>query len=50
VRQILVLVNYDLYASVKHSIDQYIQDLAYEGYFATAFRIKGGGPPDLRNF
>jgi hypothetical protein len=48
--KVLVLVNYDLYASVKSSIDQYVQDLAYEGYFATAYKIKGGGPPDLRNF
>ena len=48
--KVLVLVNYDLYVSVKASIDLYIQDLAYEGYFATAFKVKGGSPPDLRNF
>jgi hypothetical protein len=46
----LVLVNFDLYPAVKASIDQYIQDLAYEGYFATAYKVKGGGPPDLRKF
>ncbi|MGI5939324.1 MAG: hypothetical protein ACOX8V_01300 [Thermoleophilia bacterium] len=48
--KVLVLVNYDLYPSVKDSIDLYIQDLAYEGYFAVAYKIKGGGPVDLRNF
>lgn len=34
--KVLILVNYDLYPSVKASIDVYIQDLAYEGYFAVA--------------
>ncbi|MCX7097260.1 MAG: C25 family cysteine peptidase [Methylococcales bacterium] len=48
--KMLVLVNFDLYAAVKASINQYIQDLAYEGYFATAFKVKGGTPVDLRNF
>lgn len=48
--KMLIAVNFDLYPSVKASIDQYIQDLAYEGYFATAFKVKGGGPADLRNF
>lgn len=48
--KVLILVNYDLYPSVKASIDVYIQDLAYEGYFAVAYKVKGGGPVDLRNF
>lgn len=48
--KVLVLVNYDLYASVKAALDQYIQDLAYEGYFATAYKIKGGNPAGLRDF
>lgn len=48
--KVLVIVNYDLYASIKSSIDQYIQDLAYEGYYATAYKVKGGGPADLRGF
>ena len=48
--KMLVLVNYDLYPSVKASIDLYIQDLAYEGYFAITYKVKGGGPVDLRNF
>lgn len=48
--KVLVVVNYDLYASVKTAINTYIQDLAYEGYFAVAYKVKGGGPVDLRNF
>jgi hypothetical protein len=48
--KVLVLVNYDLYASVKASIDQYVRDLACEGYFAVVYKAKGGGPVDVRNF
>jgi hypothetical protein len=46
----LVLVSYDLYPAVKASIDQYLKDLADAGYFAVAFRVKGGTPVELRNF
>lgn len=48
--KMLILVNYDLYLSIKTSIDQYIKDVAYEGYFATAYRVKDGTPQELRNF
>jgi Peptidase family C25 len=48
--QMLILVNYDLYPLIKPSIDQYIKDVAYEGYFATAFRVKNGTPAELRDF
>lgn len=48
--KMLILVNYDLYPAIKSAIDTYIQDLAYEGYFATCYRIKGGTPPELRAF
>lgn len=48
--RMLVLVNADLYGSVKTSIEQYIKDVAYEGYFATAYSIKGGTPVEVRNF
>lgn len=48
--KVLILVNYDLYLSVMASIDLHIQDLAYEGYFAVAYKVKGGGPVDMRNF
>jgi hypothetical protein len=46
----LILVNYDLYPSIQASLDQYIEDVAYEGYFATAYRVKDGTPEELRNF
>lgn len=48
--KMLILVNYDLYPLIKTSMDQYIKDVAYEGYFATAFRVKNGTPTELRNF
>jgi len=48
--KMLVLVNDLLYPSVANSISQYIMDLAYEGYFATAYRVKNGTPIELRNF
>ncbi len=48
--KMLILVNYDLYPLIKTSMDQYIKDVAYEGYFATAFRVKNGTPMELRNY
>jgi hypothetical protein len=48
--RMLVLVNHDIYPAVKSSVDQYVLDLAYEGYFATVFRVNGGKPSELRNF
>lgn len=48
--RMLVLVNFDLYPSIKGSIDQYIKDVAQEGYFATAYRLKGGTPAEVRHF
>jgi hypothetical protein len=48
--KMLVLVNYDLYPLIKSSVEQYIKDVAYEGYYATAYRVRGGSPTELRNF
>lgn len=48
--KMLIMVSYDLYPSIKNSIDQYIKDVAYEGYFAIAYRVKNGTPVELRNF
>ncbi len=48
--KILVLVNHNVYPSIKASIEQYIEDLAYEGYYAVAYRVKGGTPAELRDF
>jgi hypothetical protein len=48
--KMLILVDYDLYPAIKASIQQYIKDVAYEGYFATAYRVRGGTPAELRSF
>lgn len=48
--KMLILVNHNLYPSIKNAIEQYIKDVAYEGYFATAYRIQSGTPEELRNF
>jgi hypothetical protein len=48
--KMLILINYDLYPLIKTSINQYIKDVAYEGHFATAYRVKNGTPQELRNF
>ncbi len=48
--KVLVLVNNDLYPSVQVSIEEYIRDLAYEGYYATAYRVKSSTPEQLRTF
>jgi len=36
--------------SIKASVEQYIKDVAFEGYFATVYRVRGGAPVELRNF
>jgi hypothetical protein len=48
--KLLILVNHALYPSIRDSINQYIKDVAYEGYYATAYRILNGTPRELRNF
>lgn len=48
--KMLVLVNFDLYGQIRSSIEQYIKDVANEGYFATAFMLRGGTPTEVRNF
>src|SRR5688572_24755548 len=49
-KKVLVLVNSTLLASIQASIDQYVADLAYEGYWAEVHAIAGGTPAELRNF
>ena len=44
------LVDSALQANSMAVIDQYIRDVAYEGYFATAYRVKNGTPAELRGF
>ena len=48
--KMLVIVNYDLYPSIKNSISQYVIDLAYEGYFVEVYRYRNGTPAALRSF
>lgn len=48
--KILMLINYSVYPEIKASIDQYIKDTAYEGYFVMAYRVKDGTPAELRKF
>jgi hypothetical protein len=48
--RVLVAVNADLYPTITGSIDQYIRDLAYEGYFATCYTMSGGSAAEMRAF
>ncbi len=49
-KKVLVLVNHDLYPSVQVAVNQYVADLAYEGYWAEVHTINGGTPSGLRDF
>ncbi|HOZ47165.1 MAG TPA: hypothetical protein PLO37_18085 [Candidatus Hydrogenedentes bacterium] len=48
--KILVLVNQTLYPSVKDAIDQYVRDVAYEGYYADVYSMQQGTAQELRSF
>lgn len=48
--KMLVLVDSNVYASVKASIDIYVIDLARDGYWADVYVVTGGTPPMLRAF
>jgi hypothetical protein len=48
--KMLVLVNYDLYPAISRSLNQYIMDVGYEGYYATAYRVRNGTAQELHNF
>lgn len=48
--RMIVVVNYDLYPDIKSSIDQYVLDVANDGYYADVYRYKGGTAADLRKF
>lgn len=48
--KMLILANANLYSAIKPSVEQYIKDLAYEGYFATAFTVANGTPKEMRDF
>ncbi len=48
--KMLVIINSALYPQIKGAIDQYIKDVAYEGYFVTVYLVSNGSPAELRNF
>lgn len=49
-KKVLVLVNSTLLPSIQASINQYVADLAYEGYWAEVHAIAGGTPAEIRAF
>lgn len=46
----LVLVDAGIYDAVKTSIDQYVLDVGYDGYWATVHTVNGGHPSIVREF
>ena len=48
--RVAVLVTAGLLPSIAAGIDQYVRDLAYEGYFATTYAVTGGTPAEVRAF
>ncbi|WP_266363745.1 hypothetical protein [Tellurirhabdus rosea] len=48
--KMVVAVHFDLYNALKERLNRYVVDLAYDGYFADVYTIKGGRPLHLRNF
>jgi hypothetical protein len=47
---ILVLVDSGVYAAVAASINQYVLDVARDGYWATIHVVTGGTPTDIRSY
>ncbi|NTW71175.1 MAG: hypothetical protein HGA49_02920 [Eubacteriaceae bacterium] len=48
--KLLVLVHDDIYSSVKGKLSSYVLGLAYEGYYATSYRIKNDTPESMKKF
>ena len=48
--KMLIFVNSSIYTKVKASIDQYIMDVANEGYYATAYTVKDVSETRMRAF
>jgi hypothetical protein len=46
----LVLVDKTVYNDVAGNINQYVMDIAREGYWASIYTIAGGTPAQIRNF
>jgi hypothetical protein len=47
---LLVLVDKAVYDAVAASIDQYVQDVGRDGYWATIHVVQGGTPADVRSY
>jgi Peptidase family C25 len=47
---VLVMVSDLIYAQVQASIDQYVKDLAYDGYWASIHVVNGGTPQQMRTY
>lgn len=47
--KVVVIVNRSIYEAVKASIDQYVMDLAYDGYYADIYTVDGASPRGLKN-
>ena len=47
---VLVMVTNLIYNQVQASIDQYVKDLAYDGYWATIHVVNGGTPQQVRTY
>ncbi len=48
--ELLVLVTNTAYPSVSGSIDQYVIDVAHDGYWASVYVVNGGTPKQVRAF
>jgi hypothetical protein len=48
--KIAVAINWELYPQIKAAVDQYIIDLAYDGFYATAYQVKGGTAQEFKTF
>lgn len=48
--KMVIAVNWDLYPSIKASLERYVMDLANDGYYATIYQIKNGTPQEFRSF
>lgn len=47
--KVAIYVNKSIYTTIRASIEQYIKDLADEGYYATAYTVTGDSAVTLRN-
>jgi len=48
--KMLVIVHDDIFENTLNAVNQYVIDVAYDGYYATVHRYLGGTPADVRNY